>query len=611
MTGGVIYMRILNGKKMKKIFIVFFLTCFFVLCSCHKQVEDPQEKPQETYSITYVINGHGEQPENLIEQTNIPDPLPELSEKWWKFEGWYFDKNFKTEATAGAVLSKNITLYAKWSGILTAVVNYKIDKEFAGTLIGETHQVIERGTDTTPVTVVTNIGYRFVGWMKGEGNYEIERSDEITRVDTNVQDNITAIAVFQGPITCYMDFRATQGGRVEGLLYQEVLYGGKGLPVTAIADEDFRFVRWSDGETEAERDNNCVTNMWDSVIKAEFERYKRNFKLEYNEATSNTELTEYTFYLDDMEKEQYLPIPQREGYEFVGWYSDWFHTVQVTDETGKMLVDRDWFTNDYIFYDRTNPDMKLFARWKPIKEVPIYKILLIYLTEIHASLESTYYGTIQVDYMMSDFEKKRFDLIAIRLEEYLEAILNGTVDFQVDTYYTKEPVNEKSFFKGITTLNGNKLLDDFGTRTEEGRIPEVNDILEDYDSVLTSFHLNDYENKLHITAGSAGKKYGDMHLEFLGEETKYDLDLFYPGIYQGWVERISFFAHELSHTIEFQLQDEDYYGIHEASEYYNRVHGALGTEFDYLYDYLRNEFNVGDRNVGIPYEFWTGEYERK
>ncbi len=38
---------------------------------------------------------------------------------------------------------------------------------------------------------------------------------------------------------------------------------------------------------------------------------------------------------------------------------------------------------------------------------------------------------------------------------------------------------------------------------------------------------------------------------------------------------------------------------------------AIKTQFDYLYEYLRNEFSIGDRNVGIPYEFWTGEYEKK
>ena len=597
-------MYILKGNQIKRILIVLFLICFFVLCSCHKEGEEPQE----TYSITYVINGHGEQPENLVDQTNLPDPLPELSEEWWIFEGWYFDRYFKKPATAGEVLVQDITLYAEWRKIPTAEVDYIISNEQAGTLIGETHQVIERGTDTTPVTVVPNIGYQFIGW-RNEGQYEVERADEITRVDTNVQYNITAIAVFRGPITCNMDFRATQGGRVEGKLKQSVLYGDKGEPVTAIADEGFRFVRWSDGQTEAERENDCVTNS-SSVIIAEFERYERTFKLEYNEATLNTELTEYTFYLDDMEKEQYLPVPQREGYEFMGWYSDWFHTVQVTDEAGKLIVGREWFTNDYIFYDWTNPDMKLFAKWEPIKEVPVYKILMIYVTEIHADLETSYYGTIQVDYMMSDLEKKQFELIALRMEEYLEAILNGTVDFQIDTYYTKEPLSEENFFRGTTEF-GDKIWDDYGIPVDRGALPEVNDILDDYGSVMTSFCLNDNERKLHITGGNAGEKYGNIHLESMAKASEYMDDFTLQFAYSNWISMESLYIHEFTHTIEMQLNGKDVYGIHNAAQYLSSKGGAIKTDFDYLYSYLRNEFNIGDRNVGIPYEFWTGEYEKE
>ncbi|MDE6408488.1 MAG: InlB B-repeat-containing protein [Anaeroplasmataceae bacterium] len=688
-------MFLFNGKQMKRIFMVFFLVCFFVLCSCHKQVEQPQEKPQETYSITYVINGHGEQPENLVEQTNLPDPLPILSEegwtfegwyttlsfesgseavagieiiedtilyaRWkyiptpieylysityvtnghgqqpanlknqayipsslpvlreegWRFEGWYLDnETFLDEAKVSVKLSEDTTLYAKWTEVIPSyVVDYKINNSKAGTLIGETHQIVYRGEDTTPIIVVPNVGYRFLGWSKtGEYLGEMERVDELTRVDTNVQDHITAIAMFQGPVTCEMEFKARDGGKVEGTLKQSVWYGGRGEIVTAIPDEGFRFVRWSDGETEAVRTNECVTYYPASTpqIFAEFERCARKFKLEYNEATSNTELTDYTFYLDDMEKEQYLPVPQREGYEFVGWYSDWFHSVQVTDETGKMIVDNDWFNNDWIFYDRTNPDMKLYARWRPIKEVPVYKILLIFVTQVHATLESTKNGMIQVDYVMSDIEREFCILITKRLEEYLEAILNGTVDFQVDAYFTKIALSEENFYRGSASpLGGGGLYYDYGINLENGDLPEVNDMLDDYDSALVSFNLKDRNGDLHVTAGHSGAKYGNIYLESVfGSKVNSNYnDFSLAGVYYGWVEHIGLYAHELTHTIELQLKKEDCYGLHEAAEYYGKQ-VPLQTEFDILNDYLRNECNIGGKIVGIPYEFWTGEYEK-
>ncbi len=69
----------------------------------------------EKYSVVYHINGHGTEPENLTEQTNLPDSLPELKEEGWKFEGWFMDENYQTEAVAGSSLTGNVDLYAKWT----------------------------------------------------------------------------------------------------------------------------------------------------------------------------------------------------------------------------------------------------------------------------------------------------------------------------------------------------------------------------------------------------------------------------------------------------------------------------------------------------------------
>ncbi|MDE6414089.1 MAG: InlB B-repeat-containing protein [Anaeroplasmataceae bacterium] len=608
-------MYVSKNKQIKRIFIFLFLICFFVLCSCHKQVEEPKEG----FSITFVTNGHGEQLETLEKQTNLPDPLPVLSEEGWKFNDWFKDnETFKDRAKPNEKIEDDIILYAKWvednevNSKQTFPVNYEIDKN-QGRLEGEVNQIVEQGKEGTPVTVIPNPGYKFLGWSVYGS--EPEGENEFTRVEKNVQGVLIVKAILQGPITCDIQFKAKEGGTVTGTLKQSVLYGDKGEPVTAIPDEGFRFVKWSDGETEAERTNESVTYRWGTVY-AEFERYKRDFKLEYNEATSKNELTDYTFYLDDMEKEQYLPVPQREGYEFMGWYSDWFHTTKVTDETGKMIVGREWFTNDYLFYEFTNPDMKLFAKWKPIKEVPVYKILMIYVTEIHAALETSYYGTIQVDYVMNEIEREHCKVISLRMEEYLEAILNGTVDFQVDTYFTKEPLHEDSFDRGSTVIvSGGKIFDDFGIDTQRGKISEVNDILDNYSSVMTLFSLNDDESKLHITAGSSGAKYGEIHLDYdffqFKDNPENTFNFSYPGVYNVWIGNMGTYIHEFTHTVELQLSGKDNYGIHNALSYLGKEGVSLKTEFDYLYSYLRNEFNIGDRNVGIPYEFWTGEYEKE
>lgn len=66
------------------------------------------------YTVTYEINGHGVQPSSVSGVTTLPNPLPELTESGWNFDGWYTDSGFTTKAVAGATISANTTLYAKW-----------------------------------------------------------------------------------------------------------------------------------------------------------------------------------------------------------------------------------------------------------------------------------------------------------------------------------------------------------------------------------------------------------------------------------------------------------------------------------------------------------------
>ena len=68
-----------------------------------------------TYSITYNINGHGTQPETVTGVTSLPTTLPVLSEAGYTFDGWYMDSALSTVATAGATITSNVTLYAKWT----------------------------------------------------------------------------------------------------------------------------------------------------------------------------------------------------------------------------------------------------------------------------------------------------------------------------------------------------------------------------------------------------------------------------------------------------------------------------------------------------------------
>ena len=70
-----------------------------------------------TYSITYDCDGaESGCPSNVAAATNLPNPLPSAPTKsGYTFAGWYTDSEKTVAAVAGATLTANTTLYAKWT----------------------------------------------------------------------------------------------------------------------------------------------------------------------------------------------------------------------------------------------------------------------------------------------------------------------------------------------------------------------------------------------------------------------------------------------------------------------------------------------------------------
>ena len=75
-----------------------------------------------TYSITYDCDGaESGCPSNVAAATNLPNPLPSAPTKdGYDFVGWYTNSTKTVAAVAGAALSENTTLYAKWTEHVTS-----------------------------------------------------------------------------------------------------------------------------------------------------------------------------------------------------------------------------------------------------------------------------------------------------------------------------------------------------------------------------------------------------------------------------------------------------------------------------------------------------------
>ena len=132
-----------------------------------------------------------------------------------------------------------------------------------GSISGAATQAVSHGTAGTAVTAVPDEGYHFVKWSDGVTT--------ASRTDTGVTGNISVTAEFA--INEYiLTYTAVENGSITGAVTQTVTYGSNGTAVTAVPDEGYHFVKWSDDITTATRiDENVMENI---SVTTEFAKTK-------------------------------------------------------------------------------------------------------------------------------------------------------------------------------------------------------------------------------------------------------------------------------------------------------------------------------------------------
>ena len=130
-----------------------------------------------------------------------------------------------------------------------------------GSISGSSTQSIISGNNGSAVTAVPSTGYHFVNWS--------DSSTSSPRTDTNVTGNISVTANFA--IDAYnLSYTAGANGSISGSSSQTINHGSDGSAVTAVANNNYHFVNWSDDSTENPRtDTNVTENI---SLTANFER---------------------------------------------------------------------------------------------------------------------------------------------------------------------------------------------------------------------------------------------------------------------------------------------------------------------------------------------------
>lgn len=191
-----------------------------------------------------------------------------------EFDKWSDGKtaNPRTDTNVQGNITVNATFKAKTAETYT--LKYTVQPAGSGTIQGKATQTVKKGGNGEKVTAVPNSGYKFVGWGGEDGLKTPERQD------TNVQKNITAIAMFQKegvPVEkVTLTYKAGTGGKIEGGTTQTINKGTSGTKVTAKANNGYKFDKWAEsptGKTQAIvsmmiPDNGLQSSRVDTAVQA-------------------------------------------------------------------------------------------------------------------------------------------------------------------------------------------------------------------------------------------------------------------------------------------------------------------------------------------------------
>lgn len=191
-----------------------------------------------TYNITYNANGHGNKPNDTINATAYPNPLPTMiNVDGWTFKGWAESATSKTPVVAGTTINSDKTLYAIWEQVTFTIhfdgISLEDIKNVAyGTTISDLYN--DYPALQNPVSKTNPDVMNFEGWYL-DSNYS-----EAINVNTKIIEEKTIYAKFT-PIKYTVTFMANE----QVVTTEQVTKNGTltTLP-TAPTSATGEFIRW-------------------------------------------------------------------------------------------------------------------------------------------------------------------------------------------------------------------------------------------------------------------------------------------------------------------------------------------------------------------------------
>ena len=439
-----------------------------------------------------------------------------------------------------------------------------------GHIVGQAVQTVEKGKNATSVTAVADEGYKFEKWSDGQENS--------VRHDLDVQQDISVTALFAkvspSPVYYKVKYVATSGGYIVGDLMQSVEQGQNAKAVIAVADEGYKFEKWSDGLTSATRqDRNVQQDISVTALFAKIGQPTVFYTVTYVATSGGYIVGNSVQTVEQGQNTEAVTAVADDGYTFEKWSDGLTSATRQDCNVQESVTLTAIFTEipapktvtfelDYKYGVVANPidnvtfvedevsatvlpvptrERFTFGGWYvgemqvtdnngailvgneildsnetviyakwTANETHTFKVLMIYVTSVQARLHSKSGSWVDVNYTMSDEEKVFCHATTKRLSSYCYDMLDGLVDFQFDEYFTTETMTTDNI-QQAPSVNGS-----YSTHLFAYNITEVRALLTKYDSCIVVYGLNptiSRENLFFDYNGTSGPSYAEVCLD--------------------------------------------------------------------------------------------------
>lgn len=141
---------------------------------------------RNAYTVTFNNNGKGYTPpvQTIVEGKMASEPTPALTEEGYTFDGWYTDNTLKNKYNFNDPVTRNLTLYAKWTSTSTPTEEFTVNFVINGHGTQPQDQKVQKGNKATEPTL-SEIGYKFEGWytdstLQNKYNFDSEVTSNLT-----------------------------------------------------------------------------------------------------------------------------------------------------------------------------------------------------------------------------------------------------------------------------------------------------------------------------------------------------------------------------------------------------------------------------------------------